>query len=178
MKYSEKLRDPRWQRKRLEIMQRDNFTCLACGDTEKTQNVHHKKYHGSPWEAPSESLETLCEPCHEKRTKLNAEFLNLSSYEAFARFNVRVESKSRNAERIRENWGAALKYARQFCPEIPSYDSGRIYINEIIEGPNCVPTVVVYSEVESKYDMGKAINAAIVHFTGIDAWVEMEKVIF
>ncbi len=69
--YWQKLRDPRWQKLRLEVMGRDNFTCLACGDVETTLNVHHLKYHGEPWEAPMAELETLCEPCHEIRTKLN-----------------------------------------------------------------------------------------------------------
>lgn len=30
--YSQKLLDPRWQRKRLEILQRDDFTCQVCSD--------------------------------------------------------------------------------------------------------------------------------------------------
>ena len=32
MGYSEKLKDPRWQKKRLEILERDNFRCQYCGD--------------------------------------------------------------------------------------------------------------------------------------------------
>jgi hypothetical protein len=62
--YSEKLKDPRWQKKRLEIMQRDNFTCTLCGDKESFLNVHHMAYSGMPWEIPNESLITTCEFCH------------------------------------------------------------------------------------------------------------------
>lgn len=65
MKYSEKLKDPRWQKKRLEILQRDNFTCQLCEDKTTTLHIHHKKYTGEPWEAPEEDLVTLCEHCHE-----------------------------------------------------------------------------------------------------------------
>jgi 5-methylcytosine-specific restriction endonuclease McrA len=71
--YSEKLRDPRWQRKRLEIMQRDDFTCTQCGDSKSTLNVHHWKYNGDPWEADDYDLSTVCEACHEiieKRKKI------------------------------------------------------------------------------------------------------------
>lgn len=82
MKYSEKLRDPRWQRKRLEIFNRDNFTCLCCGAKDKTLNVHHKEYHGNPWDAPSESLETLCEPCHKERSDNNKWWLALPTRDA------------------------------------------------------------------------------------------------
>lgn len=62
--YSDKLKDPRWQRRRLEILNRDDWKCLACGNHENTLHVHHKKYTGNPWEAPDEDLETLCERCH------------------------------------------------------------------------------------------------------------------
>ena len=64
--YSERLRDPRWQRKRLTIMERDGFACVQCGDKTNTLNVHHIYYvKGDPWDAPDEALETLCDPCHE-----------------------------------------------------------------------------------------------------------------
>lgn len=66
MTYSEKLKHPLWQKKRLEIMQRDNWACRKCGANEITLNVHHLKYSGgNPWETPNESLLTLCEQCHE-----------------------------------------------------------------------------------------------------------------
>jgi len=63
-KHSSMLRDPRWQKKRLEIMQRDNFQCVACLRKNKTLHVHHKKYIGKPWEAKDNDLQTLCEYCH------------------------------------------------------------------------------------------------------------------
>jgi len=64
--YWQKLKDPRWQRKRLEIMERDNFECQNCGDKDTTLNVHHGYYEKGvdPWEYPDNSLVTLCEPCH------------------------------------------------------------------------------------------------------------------
>lgn len=62
--YSEKLKDPRWQRKRLEIMQRDNFKCKICCSGTTTLNIHHKSYRGEPWEQDNSELETLCEDCH------------------------------------------------------------------------------------------------------------------
>lgn len=64
MTYSEKLKDPRWQKKRLQIMDRDGFTCQCCGDKETTLNIHHKKYNGDPWEASENDLMTVCEDCH------------------------------------------------------------------------------------------------------------------
>lgn len=62
--YGQKLRDPRWQMKRLEVLKRDNATCQMCGDKETELHVHHKSYHGNPWDAPDEELQTLCKHCH------------------------------------------------------------------------------------------------------------------
>lgn len=64
--YFEMLRDPRWQKKRLEILQRDNFTCVECHSDGKHLNVHHGYYAKGkkPWEYPDASLYTLCEDCH------------------------------------------------------------------------------------------------------------------
>lgn len=72
MTYSEKLRDPRWQRKRLEILNRDDFTCRDCGDKDHTLHIHHCLYGRGkePWEAPADELRTLCEECHEERSSI------------------------------------------------------------------------------------------------------------
>lgn len=64
-KHSSMLRDPRWQRKRLKIMERDNFSCIACGCKNITLTVHHKKYAKTLWNVPNEDLQTLCENCHD-----------------------------------------------------------------------------------------------------------------
>jgi DNA-binding transcriptional LysR family regulator len=65
--YYEKLTDPRWQKKRLEVFQRDDFCCQLCFDAESPLAVHHRYYDKSldPWEYPLEALVTLCETCHQ-----------------------------------------------------------------------------------------------------------------
>jgi hypothetical protein len=67
-KYGEKLRDPRWQRRRLEVMKRDDFKCRLCGDAEHTLNVHHLWYErgADPWDYIDDALITTCETCHEE----------------------------------------------------------------------------------------------------------------
>jgi len=64
MNYSEKLKSPKWQKKRLEVLNRDNFTCCKCGDTETELQVHHLKYTREPHESHLSDLETLCKDCH------------------------------------------------------------------------------------------------------------------
>ena len=66
--YPEKLKSPKWQKKRLEVLNRDNFTCQHCGDTETELHVHHLKYSREPHEAPLEDLATLCKICHKFET--------------------------------------------------------------------------------------------------------------
>ena len=64
--YSDKLKDPRWQRKRLEVLERADFTCENCGDSESTLHVHHGYYEWNldPWEYDTKTLHCLCDPCH------------------------------------------------------------------------------------------------------------------
>jgi hypothetical protein len=64
MTYAEKLLDPRWQKKRLDILNRDNFQCKLCFDNSTTLHIHHLKYHGDPWEAYDHDLITYCKHCH------------------------------------------------------------------------------------------------------------------
>lgn len=64
--YSELLKDPRWQKKRLEILQRDNWACTVCRNTERTLHVHHTRYlyNKDPWDYDDMHLITLCDSCH------------------------------------------------------------------------------------------------------------------
>jgi hypothetical protein len=66
----ERYKDPRWQRRRLEVMARAEFRCEGCEATEKTLNVHHKIYRrgAMPWDYADHELSCLCEECHERET--------------------------------------------------------------------------------------------------------------
>lgn len=70
--YSEKLKDPRWQKKRLETLQRHEWTCQSCGSQDKTLHVHHNEYNSGkePWEYEDQYLTTLCENCHQEITEI------------------------------------------------------------------------------------------------------------
>ena len=66
MSYSEQLKHPNWQRKRLEVMKGAGFACENCGDTETMLNVHHRRYVKGRmvWEYENNELQCLCQPCH------------------------------------------------------------------------------------------------------------------
>ena len=68
--YYEKLKDPRWQKKRLEILERDEYMCQSCYNSEMTLHVHHMVYNNcEPWDIPNDCLTTLCERCHNIETE-------------------------------------------------------------------------------------------------------------
>lgn len=66
IEYSGKLQDPRWQKKRLEVFQRDNWTCQCCGSKTTQLEIHHVDYWDGkqPWEYPNDMLLTACRTCH------------------------------------------------------------------------------------------------------------------
>lgn len=76
--YSDNLKDPRWQKLRLKIMERDEFKCRQCLDDKEQLQIHHIKYIANklPWEYPEELLETLCVDCHKSITETNESIKN------------------------------------------------------------------------------------------------------
>lgn len=68
--YFERLKDPRWQKMRLKVYERDDFHCQSCGDEKKQLDVHHLIYNfgTDPWDYDIENLITLCTDCHKQLT--------------------------------------------------------------------------------------------------------------
>ena len=65
MKYADKLRDPRWQKKRLEIFERDGWYCVYCMYNTSMLSVHHIFYNKKdPWDHDNDAMVTVCEECH------------------------------------------------------------------------------------------------------------------
>lgn len=67
----DKYKNPQWQRKRLQILERDNWSCTVCGSDKKQLHVHHRYYiqGRNVWEYDNDSLTTLCDSCHEYEHK-------------------------------------------------------------------------------------------------------------
>lgn len=67
MNYVDQLRHPKWQEKRLRILDRDNWTCSFCGNKEDILHVHHKEYSKGKkaWEYDNDNFISLCEHCHD-----------------------------------------------------------------------------------------------------------------
>ena len=79
-KWLDNYKDPRWQKKRLEILNRDDWKCRSCGtsgDAENNLNVHHAYYEGGkmPWEYDNQVLISWCNKCHTKRHEIQKTIL-------------------------------------------------------------------------------------------------------
>jgi 5-methylcytosine-specific restriction endonuclease McrA len=96
--YIELLKNPKWQRKRLEILQRDNFKCLCCDDGETTLHIHHVRYikGNKPWEYENEDLITLCEYCHNVWTYIYSGGFGTEYISSITRLHDRLEYEEFN----------------------------------------------------------------------------------
>lgn len=67
MTYIEQIKSPKWQKRRLEILERDHFACILCKDKDSELHVHHIVYDKNKmiWEYNGGLLVTLCSNCHE-----------------------------------------------------------------------------------------------------------------
>lgn len=115
--YYEKLKDPRWQRKRLEVLQRENFRCEACGDTESTLHVHHGYYEAkyNPWDYDASTLHVLCNDCHEEVEEL----LTAIRYEVGRLSLQSLGGLFASLFRIREECPRASKHPHQEFHKLP-----------------------------------------------------------
>jgi hypothetical protein len=98
----EKYKDPRWQRRRLEIMHNADFSCEGCGSKSSTLNVHHKLYRKgfNPWDYNNLELMCLCEDCHEawhlmkEHLNVSLQFIDLEAYKEVVGYAVGVSLRS------------------------------------------------------------------------------------
>lgn len=84
MNYKDQLKSPKWQKKRLEIFNRDEFKCKSCHRTDIELNAHHKLYINglNAWEYKDNIYVTLCCNCHTQlhlsNSHLNHKFFKFS----------------------------------------------------------------------------------------------------
>lgn len=67
MSYAEDLKHPRWQERRLRVLEAAGFRCQRCDSNERQLHAHHKVYLRGHrlWDYPDGQLECLCDQCHD-----------------------------------------------------------------------------------------------------------------
>lgn len=81
--FSAQYRSPLWQKKRLEVLEHDEYRCILCGNKDAELHVHHASYIKGRkiWEYEKEDLITVCETCHhrlhESKDRINEIYLPL-----------------------------------------------------------------------------------------------------
>lgn len=69
--YSDALQDPRWQKRRLEILSAADWACEDCGRKDRAFDIHHNFYirafRNQPWRYENDLVMALCKPCHKFR---------------------------------------------------------------------------------------------------------------
>ncbi|MFA7327360.1 MAG: HNH endonuclease [Candidatus Kapaibacterium sp.] len=137
MNYSQQLKHPNWQRKRLEILSRDGFTCQVCMSSESTLHVHHRRYIKGRmvWEYEGADLVTLCEQCHEE-----AHATKDAVSAMFARLPVDGPSCDHNALGLVAGW--VNVYGRVDTSEIEAAEPLCFAVGEIAGLIECAATSV------------------------------------
>ena len=79
--FSNAYSDPRWQKLRLRVFERDNYTCQFCGNTSIQQHAHHKWYRDGllAYQYELKELITLCSICHQKTHDIQEKELKKAS---------------------------------------------------------------------------------------------------
>lgn len=130
--YWELLKDPRWQRKRLEVLQIHEWACEECGATDKTLHVHHTYYERglAPWEYPIESLHALCEDCHRK-----AQDRMLLLHRQIGRLELYDMERLHGYALGLEAWAQPLSVLDVFSHEVAMgvADCWRLHVNAVVD---------------------------------------------
>ena len=96
--YAQKLKDPKWQKRRLEMLEIANWQCNVCHDEKEELHIHHIEYFQGrdPWEYSDDEMICLCKTCHalmhlcENKVKLFSDKFLYKNRNALA-LNISVE---------------------------------------------------------------------------------------
>ena len=93
MNYSEMLKSPLWQKRRLEIMERDKWKCCLCNTDDKQLHVHHTYYDSelNLWDYDDESMVTVCLDCHKNIHKELNKIFGIIAFEMIKNSKLLIE---------------------------------------------------------------------------------------
>jgi len=122
--YSEALKHPKWQKKRLQILELSKFGCNRCGDENKSLHVHHTIYRKNkkPWEYPDHEFMVLCDTCHERLHKMKQSLADSIagqySWEKIELFGYMSKMEAGDIDVMRDFFQRHNEYAVHYVPRI------------------------------------------------------------
>ena len=68
--FRKQLKDPRWEKRRIELLENVQWRCQLCGNQKEELHVHHSYYEKgkAPWDYPNAPQIVLCHTCDAERT--------------------------------------------------------------------------------------------------------------
>ncbi len=131
--YRERLKHPRWQRRRLERLSTADWKCSRCAAADKPLHVHHKVYRAGaePWEYSDDELAVLCEDCHdlEHKNSFTREEVILILVQSIEKRDAMWQARLDSAEEDAEIWRLR---AREALSETPQARADRWAMVEVI----------------------------------------------
>ena len=147
MTYAEKLKHPKWQQRRLQLLESAKWKCERCSTKEVTLHVHHHFYRSraNPWDYPDYAYVVLCENCHADAEQENKQFkehieclyeignLSVDAVVGFIkalRMQHRVQSDPSYTELIQNRaqaWGFARAYQADERDLLPLLNNGEVW---------------------------------------------------
>ena len=132
--YAELLKDPRWQKIRLEVFQRADWQCQQCSDKTTELHVHHTFYDGrEPWEYPENSLKCLCKTCH--NSEHNKKLSNKVSPKLPEKVSAKVTSKKKLETTFTDEYNAVRQ---KWLNDLRKIEQERIHEYEKAERQNAI----------------------------------------
>ena len=127
--YRELLRRSEWQKKRLQILERDNWRCVWCHDANVNLQVDHKRYERGkmPWEIGDQYLQTLCERCHVRATNLRDRIRDLVADMNLYELPIIITT-------IEHFWGDAAMAKATALPAATARAGGRLWAPAVPTG--------------------------------------------
>lgn len=184
MTYAEKLKDPRWQRKRLEVMESAGWKCEKCGRSDLTLHVHHPVYipGREPWDYARSELQCLCEPDHDEAHKPEALPTRESRQIPVEQHMLLLVLHFPDQWiAFRDGDGAKLctrdvieaRILRLFLGAFPAGPIDQILFHELLSGEESALVASLLFNVPSLEDPGRHMKEAMAHLT----WVALEPAI-
>lgn len=174
MTYQEQLQHPLWQKKRLQIMEKNDFKCSECGAGQKTLHIHHGYYARGRkvWDYEDETLHCLCDECHSKYGNIAEKIHRLIATRTLTGLNVlneelskiEAEKRSHTVKIAIELFGRDVVSVTEIDQDDKPNNKEKSSVNEVCDEDEdkIYPEITIMLDTIRPYAAGRKTVAAIV----------------